>query len=157
MKWISFYSYYYFTLERERERARAVKRVRGQERKNLKQAWHELKSRVRFSTDWTTNPCKMDFLLFKFLTFIYFWERGRDRAQAKEGQSERDTQDPKQLQALSCQHGAWCVARTHKHEIMTWAEFGCSADWATQAPHRFPFKTKNISCHYLCLRPSGTI
>ena len=42
---------------------------------------------------------------------IYFWERGKDRARAGEGQRERETQNLKQ--APGCQHRARRWARTH--------------------------------------------
>ena len=53
---------------------------------------------------------KIFFYLKKiFFTFIYFWET----AWAREGQRERETQNSKQLWALSCQHRARRGARTH--------------------------------------------
>ena len=45
--------------------------------------------------------------------FIYFQERQRQRASGRGAEREGD-QNPKQLQALSCQHGARPGARTHK-------------------------------------------
>ena len=63
--------------------------------------------------------CQKEFILLFFLifffTFIHFWETERDRAQAGEGQRERDTHRiQSRLQAPSCQHRARCGIQTHK-------------------------------------------
>ena len=44
--------------------------------------------------------------------FIYFWQRERERKQAGDGQTERETEDPKR--ALRWQQRAWYGARTHQ-------------------------------------------
>ena len=62
----------------------------------------------------------------------YFWER--NRVQAGEGQSERETQNLKQ--APGSELSAQSLELTN-HEIMTWAEVGHSTDWATQAHQSF--------------------
>ena len=61
-----------------------------------------------------TEPfrCPYNCSFFFFLKFIYFWER--EQAQAGEGQRERETQIWSRLQALTCQHRAWCRARTQE-------------------------------------------
>ena len=77
--------------------------------------------------------------------FIYFWER--DRAQAGEGQRERETQNPKQapgseLSAQSLTRGS----NPQTPELMTWAEVGRLTNWATQAPQFFLYSTSVIQC-----------
>ena len=70
-------------------------------------------AKVERLTDWATQVP----LFKKFLMFIYFWPRERDRAWAGRGiEREREIGRHKiqsRLQALSCQHRAWHEARTH--------------------------------------------
>ena len=54
------------------------------------------------------------YLFKKFLTFIYLWVRGRNRAWAGEGQKRGTHRIWSRLQTLSCQHRAQCRAQTHK-------------------------------------------
>ena len=64
-------------------------------------------------------------------------EKGRHRMQSR-------------LWALSCHHQAQHGAQTMKREIMTWAEIGHLADWATQAPQyacSLTFICKHDLCH----------
>ena len=73
------------------------------------------------------------FLIF-FLTFMYFWDR--DTAWTGEGPRERETQNLKQApgsERVSTEPDAGLELTDCK--IMTWAEVGRPADWATQAPH----------------------
>ena len=50
---------------------------------------------------------------FIFLTFIYFWDR--EKQSMNGGGSERGRHRIwSRFQALSCQHRAWCGARTHQ-------------------------------------------
>ena len=64
--------------------------------------------------------------------FIYFW--GKDRAQAGEGQPERETKSEagSRLQAVSTEPDM--ELELTDREIMTWAEVRRSTDWATQVP-----------------------
>ena len=69
-----------------------------------------------------------------FLTFIYFWDRERDRAWMGEGQREGDTESEtgSRLWAVSTEPDAGLELTDRK--IMTWAEVGRTTDWATQVP-----------------------
>ena len=61
--------------------------------------------------------------------FIYFWQREREG----EGEGEGEEKNPKQ--ALCCQHGAWCRARSHEpwdHDLSQNQEW--TLNRATQAP-----------------------
>ena len=51
---------------------------------------------------------------YRFFFYIHLFIADRQRAQAGDGQIERETQNPKQAPALSCQHTAKGGARTHK-------------------------------------------
>ena len=67
---------------------------------------------------------------FIFLLFIFEWETECKRRRSR----ERDTHRIRsRLQALSCQHRARHRVWTTNCEITTWAEVGCSINWATQA------------------------
>ena len=74
--------------------------------------------------------------------FIYFWET--DRLRAGEGQTERETQNPKQAPGseLSAQSPMW--APNLEYDIMTWAKVGSLTDWTTQAP----LSLKNLETHH---------
>ena len=74
------------------------------------------------------------YFLFIFLTFIHFWETERDRAWVGKGQREGDTESKAgpRLRAVSTEPDAGL--QLTNCEITTWAEVGCSTDWATQAP-----------------------
>ena len=65
----------------------------------------------------------IDFIYFKSL-FLRERERQRERmcapVQAREGQREKQTEDPKW--ALCWPQRAWCGASIHNLETMTWAE-----------------------------------
>ena len=71
------------------------------------------------------------FLIFNVDLFL----RERDRARVREEQRERGRHSIRsRLQALSCQHRAWCWAQTHE----LWdRDLSHLTDWATQAPHDF--------------------
>ena len=47
-----------------------------------------------------------------FLMFLDFWDTETEREWGRG--RDRGRQNPKQFQALRCQHRAWCRARTHK-------------------------------------------
>lgn len=79
------------------------------------------------------------FPFFFFLMFIYFW--GRERQSMSRGGAEREGD-------TECEAGSrlWAVStepdaglELTSCEIMTWAEVGCSTDWAAQALLVFPF------------------
>ena len=81
-------------------------------------------------------------LHFKFFFNVCFWEREiereRERAWMEEGQRGRGRQRiQSRHQALSCQHRAYAGLEFMNCEIMTWAEVGHPADWATQALLKF--------------------
>ena len=58
---------------------------------------------------------KLSGCLLIFLMFIYFWEREREAVCEQGGSRERGRHRIwSRFQALSCQHRAWCGARTHK-------------------------------------------
>ena len=65
---------------------------------------------------------------------MFIFETERDRAWVGEGQRERETQNLKQAPGseLSAQSPTLGLELPNR-EIMTWAEAGHSADWATQA------------------------
>ena len=69
--------------------------------------------------------------------FIYFWERERERERESGGGAERegniDTEAGSRHWAVSTEPDV--ELELTDHEIMTWAEVRCLADWATQVPH----------------------
>ena len=66
-------------------------------------------------------------------------EHERGRVREREGDTESETGS--RLWAVSTEPDAG-LELTNR-EIMTWAEVGCSTDWATQAPPKFIFYTLN--------------
>ena len=70
--------------------------------------------------------------------FIFEREGERDRVWAGEEQREKETQNLKQAPGseLSAQSPVAGLELTDR-EIMTWAEVGCSTDWAAQVPRLF--------------------
>ena len=66
-----------------------------------------------------TKCCSISFWItfyFNFLMFISFWERERETELKSERGREREKERHGiwgRLQALSCEHRTWCVARTH--------------------------------------------
>ena len=62
--------------------------------------------------DWLVYNLSGFFSFFFFLMFIF--ERERDRGQAGMDRERRRHRIRSSLQALSCQHRAWCGAWTHK-------------------------------------------
>ena len=66
---------------------------------------------------------------------MFISETERDRAWAREGQRERETESKagSRLWAVSAQPNA--QPKFMNREIMTWAEVGHWTNWATQAPH----------------------
>ena len=71
--------------------------------------------------------------------FIYFWERQRQNASGlgaeREGDTEAEAEAGSRLWAVSTEPDAGLELTSC--EIMTWAEVGRSADWATQAPPHY--------------------
>ena len=59
--------------------------------------------------------------------FIYFWQRETEHEQGSGTESEAGSR----IWAVSTEPDAGLELTDH--EIMTWAEVGCSTDWATQA------------------------
>ena len=78
-------------------------------------------------------PIQLFFFKKSFLMFIYYWETERDRARAWEGQREEETQNLKQAPDSELLEPDAGLKLTN-WEIMTWAEVGCSSNWATQTP-----------------------
>ena len=68
--------------------------------------------------------------------FIYFWDTERQSMSGGGAEREGDTESKagSRLWALSTEPDAG-LELTNR-EIMTWAEVGCSTDWATQVPLR---------------------
>ena len=66
--------------------------------------------------------------------FIYFWQTERQSMSRGGAEREGDTESEagSRLRALSTEPDAGLELTDRK--IMTWAEVGCSTDWATQAP-----------------------
>ena len=64
---------------------------------------------------------------------IYFWDRER-QSMSGEGQRERETLNPKQAPDSELSAEPVVGLELTNHAIMTWAEVGCSTDWATQVP-----------------------
>ena len=67
-----------------------------------------------------------------FFSLYYLFLREGMCMQVREGQRERETEDPKQ--GLRWEHRTWHRARTHEPEFMTWAKVRHLQDWATQVP-----------------------
>ena len=84
------------------------------------------------------------FLYSRFFFYVYLFLRERERVSG-EGQRERGRHRIRsRLQALSCQHRAWCSVPTHRprdHDLC-WSRRLTS--WATQAPLYFLFKEEII-------------
>ena len=72
--------------------------------------------------------------------FVYFWEIETQSLYHRVswgGAERKGNKTRSRLQALSCQHRAWCGAQTH----MTWAEVGCFNQLSHPgAPIITPFK-----------------
>ena len=83
----------------------------------------------------THNKVSYIHFIFIFLTFIYFWDRERQSLNKGGAEREGDTESEagSRLWAISPEPNAGL--KLTDCEIMTWAEVGCSTDWATQAPH----------------------
>ena len=102
------------------------------------------------------------FFFFFFSTFIYFWERGRQRETEHDCGRSRERgrhRIQNRLQALSHQPRAWCGARTHGLRDRDLAEVGRLTDCATQAPRDVLFEWSSkalvrvtiFRCHIPCL------
>ena len=79
--------------------------------------------------------CTSFFFFFNFFsTFIYFWDRERESMNGGGAEREGDTESEagSRLWAVSTQPDTGLEPTNS--EIMTWAEVGCSTDWATQVP-----------------------
>ena len=74
------------------------------------------------------------YLLLLLLMFIYFWDRERQNMSGGGAEREGDTESEagSRLWAVSTEPDAGLELTDC--EIMTWAEVGCSTDWATQVP-----------------------
>ena len=82
-----------------------------------------------------TSHLLYSLFFFFFSTFIYFWDRERDRAWTGEGQRERGRHRiGNRLQAPSHQPRAWRGARTPGPRDRDLAEVRRLTDCATQAP-----------------------
>ena len=91
------------------------------------------------------GKCRLLFLIFFFLTFVYFLEAERE-TEHEQGRV-RETGRHRiwnRLQALSGQHRAQCEARTHGPRDHDLAEVGRLTDCATQAPLQHPFLIKTL-------------
>ena len=79
-----------------------------------------------------------------FLMFIYFWEREKQSVSKGGTKREGDTESEagSRLWAVSTKSHAGLELTDSK--IMTWAEVGPLADWATQAPPKEIFLKKNF-------------
>ena len=87
---------------------------------------------------------KLCYLKKFFLTFIYFWDRERQRM--NRGGSERgrpESETGSRLWAVSTEPDAGLELMDH--EIMTWAEVGPLTDWAPQAPQTLTFSKVSLS------------
>ena len=71
--------------------------------------WAEINSRM---LNWLSHPSAPS--LFFNVFFIYFWERAETECEWVGGRERGRHRIPSRLQALSCQHGARCGARTHR-------------------------------------------
>ena len=77
--------------------------------------------------------------------FVYIYSFLRNGAQVGEGQRERETQNQSKagskLRTVSTEPSTEpdTGLELTNWEIMTWAEVGRLADWATQALHRFNY------------------
>ena len=71
--------------------------------------------------------------IFNFFN-VYFWDRERQSMSGGGAEREGDTESEagSRLWAVSTEPNAGLELTDC--EIMTWAEVGCSTDWATQAP-----------------------
>ena len=69
--------------------------------------------------------------------FIYFWEGERDRIWVREGQREKETQNPKQAPGSDLSAQSLMQGLNSNSEIMTWAKVRHLMYWATQVPHKF--------------------
>ena len=74
------------------------------------------------------------FFLKNFNVFILFLRERESESELGRGRERGRHRIRSSLQALSCQHRAWCGAKLMNHEIVTWAKFGRSTYWATQVP-----------------------
>ena len=99
------------------------------------------------------------FLKKFFFFYIYLFLKDRERQSTSGGRGRERGRHGIQsrLQVLSHQHRAWCRARTHEREIMTWAEVGRSTDWATQAPQELIFLVEGILWFFPFLTPDYSI
>ena len=73
----------------------------------------------------------------KVFLCLFIFER--ERVWAGEGRRERETQNPKQLQALSCQHRGSNPQTVRSRPVRPWAKIWRSTDWATQVPHEWNY------------------
>ena len=84
------------------------------------------------------------YFLKHFFVFMIYFEGERDRAWAREGQREGDTESEagSRLRAVSTEPDAGLELMDR--EIVPWAEVRCLTDWATQAPQSIFLKCQKI-------------
>ena len=88
------------------------------------------------------------------IMFVYSWER--ERQSVRRGGAEREgdieAEAGSKLWAVSTEPNAGLKLTDCK--IMTWAEVGCSTDWATQAPPDILFylKVSLLPASHLCTK-----
>ena len=84
-----------------------------------------------------------------FLMLIYFWERYRDRETERQSMNgggavrEGDAESKAGTRHWAVSPEPDVELELTNCEIMTWAEFGCLTDWATQTPLLFHPLTNN--------------
>ena len=88
---------------------------------------------------------------------IYFWDRERQSMSGGGVEREGDTESEagSRLWAVSTEPDAGL--QLTNHEIMTWAEVGCSTDWATKAPLDVQFYMRHWSMGVGTSRGKGII
>ena len=116
-------------------------------------AWFRFWASLFLSNPSPPSFSKINTNFFLIFLNVYFWERERQRDRETECERGRGRERGRhriwiRLQALSCQHRAWCGARTHElwdHDLRwNWH----LTDWATQVPLIFLDRDeKEYICH----------
>ena len=84
-----------------------------------------------------TSSTMIIFLIF--FTSIYFWETERETEHKnRKGREIGRHRMGSRLQAMSCQHRAWCGARTHRLQDYDLSR-SQTLNWVTQAPLHYDF------------------
>ena len=96
-------------------------------------------------TEYLSQRCLRDYLIQTFFfNRLFIVERKSTHAKWRRGKERGRHEIRSRLEALSCQHRAWCGARTHKLQNMTWAEVGHLTDCVTQVlPDSFLYRQGN--------------